>query len=172
MDDAIFTTHICNKGIFDIRKKAASCSFHFYLGLNHELYIHFSELKEKQIFKDFFVFNPEIFKNLFKLGWPICLTIMAESGMFSFASILMGWIGDVELAAHGISITVFALFFMIPLGISQAGTVIIAKTIGANEFSKLDQAASSVYFLGLGWALLNTFLIIFFGDFIISLFLN
>ena len=61
---------------------------------------------------------------------------------------------------------------MIPLGISQAGTVIIAKTIGANELSKLDQAASSVYFLGLGWALLNTVLIIFFGDFIISLFLN
>ena len=97
---------------------------------------------------------------------------MAESGMFSFASILMGWIGDVELAAHGISITVFALFFMIPLGISQAGTVIIAKTIGANELSKLDQAASSVYLLGLGWAVLNTFLIVFFGDFIISLFLN
>ena len=135
-------------------------------------YIHISDLNKKQIFKDFFVFDAEIFKNLFKLGWPICLTIMAESGMFSFASILMGWIGDIELAAHGISITVFALFFMIPLGISQAGTVIIAKTIGANDLSKLDQAASSVYFLGLGWAVLNTFLIIFFGDFIISLFLN
>ena len=135
-------------------------------------YIHFSDLKEKQIFKDFFIFDSEIFLNLFKLGWPICLTIMAESGMFSFASILMGWIGDVELAAHGISLTVFALFFMVPLGISQAGTVIIAKIIGANELTKLDQAASSVYLLGLGWAVLNTFLIIFFGDFIISVFLN
>jgi len=135
-------------------------------------YIHFSDLKEKQIFKDFFIFDNEIFLNLFKLGWPICLTIMAESGMFSFASILMGWIGDVELAAHGISLTVFALFFMIPLGISQAGTVIIAKIIGANELTKLDQAAASVYLLGLGWAVLNTFLIIFFGDFIISVFLN
>ena len=135
-------------------------------------YIHFSDLKEKQIFKDFFIFDNEIFLNLFKLGWPICLTIMAESGMFSFASILMGWIGDVELAAHGISLTVFALFFMIPLGISQAGTVIIAKIIGANELTKLDQAAASVYLLGLGWAVLNTFLIIFFGDLIISVFLN
>ena len=135
-------------------------------------YIHFSDLREKQIFKDFFIFDSEIFLNLFKLGWPICLTIMAESGMFSFASILMGWIGDVELAAHGISLTVFALFFMIPLGISQAGTVIIAKIIGANELTKLDQAASSVYLLGLGWAVLNTFLIIFFGDLIISVFLN
>ena len=135
-------------------------------------YIYFSDLKEKQIFKDFFIFDSEIFLNLFKLGWPICLTIMAESGMFSFASILMGWIGDVELAAHGISLTVFALFFMIPLGISQAGTVIIAKIIGANELTKLDQAASSVYLLGLGWAVLNTFLIIFFGDLIISVFLN
>ena len=135
-------------------------------------YIYFSDLKEKQIFKDFFIFDSEIFLNLFKLGWPICLTIMAESGMFSFASILMGWIGDVELAAHGISLTVFALFFMIPLGISKAGTVIIAKIIGANELTKLDQAASSVYLLGLGWAVLNTFLIIFFGDLIISVFLN
>ena len=59
-------------------------------------YIHFSDLKEKQIFKDFFIFDNEIFLNLFKLGWPICLTIMAESGMFSFASILMGWIGAVS----------------------------------------------------------------------------
>ena len=135
-------------------------------------YVHLSDLREKQIFKDFFIFDADIFTNLFKLGWPICLTIMAESGMFSFASILMGWIGDVELAAHGISITVFALFFMIPLGISQAGTVIIAKIIGANELTKLDQAAASVYLLGLGWAVLNTFLIIFFGDLIISVFLN
>ena len=33
MDDAIFTSHICNKGIFDIREKAASCACHFYIGL-------------------------------------------------------------------------------------------------------------------------------------------
>ena len=144
----------------------------FAMMLSGLLYIHFSDLKVKRIFKDFFIFDTIIFMNLFKLGWPICLTIMAESGMFSFASILMGWIGDVELAAHGISLTVFALFFMIPLGISQAGTVIIAKTIGANELAKLDKAASSIYLLGLGWAVVNTFLIIVYGDFIISIFLN
>ena len=49
-------------------------------------------------------------------------------------------------------------FFMIPLG-SQAGTVIIAKTIGANEL-QVGPSSFSVYLLGL-WCSTNTFLIVF-----------
>jgi len=135
-------------------------------------YSHFSDIKRFQLFTNFFVFDQKVFFQLLKIGWPICLTIMAESGMFSTAPIFMGWIGEAQLAAHGIVMIIFAFFFMIPLGISQAGTVRVAKTIGKKKISEIGDVALSIYGLGLSWAVINTLIIVLFGGNIINLFID
>ncbi len=132
----------------------------------------FSDIHKYKIFSNFFDFDKKIFSSLFKVGWPICLTIMAESGMFSTAPLFMGWIGEAQLAAHGVVMIIFAFFFMIPLGISQAGTVRIAKTIGERKLNDIGNVAFSVYGLGLGWACLNTAIIIIFREDIVNLFID
>ena len=136
------------------------------------IYSLLTEVKNIKIFDQFFTFEKETFSGLYKIGWPICLTIMAESGMFSAASVLMGWVGEIQLAAHGIVLTIFALFFMIPLGISQAGTVRVAKTIGEKKFNEVGQVALSIYSLGIGWSILGTIIILIFGNDIIGIFLD
>ena len=136
------------------------------------IYSLLTEVKNIKIFDQFFTFEKETFSGLYKIGWPICLTIMAESGMFSAASVLMGWVGEIQLAAHGIVLTIFALFFMIPLGISQAGTVRVAKTIGEKKFTEVGQVALSIYSLGIGWSILGTIIILIFGNDIIGIFLD
>ena len=131
-----------------------------------------SDIQKYKIFSNFFDFDKKIFSDLFKVGWPICLTIMAESGMFSTAPLFMGWLGEAQLAAHGVVMIVFAFFFMIPLGISQAGTVRVAKTIGERKLNDIGNVAFSIYGLGLGWACVNTVVIIIFREDIINLFID
>ena len=55
---------------------------------------------------------------VFKLGAPIGLSILAETGLFSAASVMMGWIGVIALAAHGIALQLASLTFMAHLGLS------------------------------------------------------
>jgi len=41
------------------------------------------------------VFAPdgEVMKRVFKLGWPIGLTSLAEGGLFSASAVMIGWLG-------------------------------------------------------------------------------
>jgi MATE family multidrug resistance protein len=63
------------------------------------------------------------FGQVFRLGWPIGLTTLAEVGLFAGSSILMGWVGEIALAAHGVALQIASITFMIFVGLSQAVTV-------------------------------------------------
>src|SRR3546814_6052439 len=58
----------------------------------------------------------DAFFEVVRLGWPIGLTIIAEVGLFAASSIMMGWLGTIQLAAHGIVLQLASIAFMIPLG--------------------------------------------------------
>jgi MATE family multidrug resistance protein len=73
------------------------------------------------------------FRDILRIGSPIGLTLFAESGMFSAASVLMGILGTNELAAHAIAIQCAAMTFMVPLGLSQATTVRVGYAYGARS---------------------------------------
>ena len=63
------------------------------------------------------------FGEVLRLGWPIGATIIAEVGLFATSSVMMGWLGTIPLAAHGIALQIGSISFMIPLGIASAATV-------------------------------------------------
>src|SRR3546814_11728465 len=58
-----------------------------------------------------------------RLGIPTGLTIVAESGLFSAAALIMGLISTEALAAHAIALQCVAVVFMVPLGIGQAAEI-------------------------------------------------
>ena len=71
---------------------------------------------------------------VFRLGWPIGVTGLLESGaVFRRVGLMMGWIGTVELAAHGIAMEIAALAFMVHLGLSNAATVRTGHAEGAGD---------------------------------------
>ena len=78
---------------------------------------------------------------VFRLGWPIGVTGLAESGLFQASALMMGWIGTVELAAHGIAMEVASLAFMVHLGLSNAITVRTAHADGAGDVAGLRGGA-------------------------------
>ena len=79
------------------------------------------------------------FKAVFRLGWPMGLTGLAESGLFQASALMMGWIGAKELAAHGIALEITALAFMVHLGLSNAVTVRGGQAWGAGDWTALRQ---------------------------------
>lgn len=59
-------------------------------------------------------------KQLFGLGLPSGMQMGLESGAFSIAVIMIGWLGTVPLAAHQVANTLSTLGFMMYYGISSA----------------------------------------------------
>ncbi|CCE95971.1 putative multidrug efflux protein [Sinorhizobium fredii HH103] len=90
------------------------------------------------------------------LGVPISLTILAEVSLFTVASLLMGTIGTIELAAHGIALQFASIAFMIPLGLAQAGTVRVGLAYGSGDLVGVRRAAVAVLALGCGFAAIGS----------------
>ena len=75
----------------------------------------------------------DVFREVLTLGWPIMITIVAESGLFSAISILIGTLGMEVAAAHQIALNFASTMFMVPLALSAAITVRVSHELGADR---------------------------------------
>lgn len=83
----------------------------------------------------------EAFGQVFRLGWPIGLTNLAEVGLFAASSVMMGWLGPIPLAAHGIALQITSLMFMVHVGLSNAATVRAGQAVGHRDGLLLRRGA-------------------------------
>jgi MATE family multidrug resistance protein len=83
------------------------------------------------------------FAEIFRLGWPIGLTHLAETSLFAASALMMGWLGTVPLAAHGIAIQIASMIFVIHLGLASAGTVRVGQAFAARDRGRLGRAAGA-----------------------------
>ena len=109
---------------------------------------------------------------VFKLGAPIGLSILAETGLFSAASVMMGWIGVTALAAHGIALQLTSLTFMAHLGLSSAVTIRMGNAAGRKDRSAMIEVTKAGAVISICWSLLTIILFVGFGTQLISLFLD
>ncbi|MFZ1468830.1 MAG: MATE family efflux transporter [Paracoccaceae bacterium] len=107
-----------------------------------------------------------------RLGWPIGLTSVAEGGMFTTSAIMMGWVGTVQLAAHGIALEAAAVAFMVHVGLSSAATIRVAQFDGRGQAQALRAAAKVALVLSFGVALVVIALFVTMPQQIIGLFLD
>lgn len=91
-----------------------------------------------------------VFFQIVRLGWPIGATIVAESSLFTASAIMMGWLGTIPLAAHGIALQIAAITFMVPVGFSQAGMTRVGLAAGKGDIEGIGRS---------GWAALALTLI-------------
>lgn len=83
----------------------------------------------------------EAMGRVFRIGWPIGLTTLAEVALFSVSAVLMGWLGTIPLAAHGIAMQITSITFMIHVGLSQAATIRAGNALGRRDGPGLRQGA-------------------------------
>ncbi len=130
------------------------------------------ELRRFSLFQRFWRPDWQAMRQVYRLGWPIGLTGLAEGGMFQASALMMGWIGTVELAAHGIALEVTALAFMVHLGLSNAATVRVGRAMGQNNAQSLRDGAKVALMLSLGFGVSMVVLFVALPTQIIALFLD
>ncbi len=116
-------------------------------------------LRDYDLFARFWRPDPGALAEVFRLGWPIALTLLAESGLFMATMIMMGWIGTLELAAHGIALQITSATFMVHIGLSSAATIRAGRAWSKGDADGLAQAARAALLLS---GLMVTATIIFF----------
>jgi multidrug resistance protein, MATE family len=114
----------------------------------------------------------DAFFDVLRLGLPISMTIIAEIGLFMMASLMMGWLGTIPLAAHGIAVQLAGIAFMIPLGLSHAATVRIGQAHGRNDLDGLDRAAKAALVIAAAVSVTGAVLFWLIPDLLIGLFLE
>ncbi len=92
---------------------------------------------------------------LWRLGLPIGAAIVAEVGVFSAATLVMGLIGRTALEAHAIALQIASLAFMVPLGLGQAATVRVGHAYGARDPRAISRAGWSAFGLTAAFAVLS-----------------
>lgn len=114
----------------------------------------------------------EVMGRVLRMGVPIGLTNLAEVGLFAASSIMMGWLGTVPLAAHGIVLQLATAAFMIHLGLSNAATVRAGNAFGLKDAALLKRGAISVIGLSAVMAGLSVLVFLALPEPLISLFLS
>ncbi len=95
------------------------------------------------------------FVALWRLGLPIGVTIMAEVGVFSAATLAIGLLGRAALEAHTVALQIASLAFMVPLGLGQAATVRVGHAYGARDAGAISRAGWSAFALTAAFAVLS-----------------
>lgn len=112
------------------------------------------------------------FFEVLRLGWPIGLTIIAEVALFTASSIMVGWLGTIPLAAHGIALQVTSVAFMVPLGLSAAATIRVGMAHGQQDLLALTRAGWSAMWLAMGFSVAAALTFWLFPEMLIGFYLD
>ncbi|MEX0276921.1 MAG: MATE family efflux transporter [Ruegeria sp.] len=129
-------------------------------------------LPEHSLFQRFWRPDWEMFFSVLRLGVPIGLTTLAEVSLFAMSAIMMGWLGKVPLAAHGIALNLASATFMVHLGLSNAATIRAGNALGRRDRAHLEKGAIAVTVMSLVMSVLTIILFLTCAEPLISLFME
>lgn len=85
----------------------------------------------------------ELIKKITGIGIPSGFQFLFEVGAFSFAAIMVGWLGTKQLAAHQIALSLASITYMIASGVGAAATVRVGNYYGKKNKDNLRTAGLS-----------------------------
>ncbi|MFT6169292.1 MAG: MATE family multidrug resistance protein [Celeribacter sp.] len=126
---------------------------------------------ENELFRNMFKPDWDVFGMVFKMGFPIGLTSLAEVSLFNVAAIMMGWISTTTLAAHGIALQLSAIAFMMQLGLAQVATIRAGNALGRGDEADLRRGALVVTIMSLIMAAITCVVYLTFAEPLIGVFI-
>lgn len=101
---------------------------------------------------------------LMALGAPVGVHHMLEYGAFAVVTVLMGWLGATQVAAHQVALNLAALTFMVPLGVSAAAAVLVGRAIGRGDAPAARGAARTALICGVAFMSTTALLFLFLAE--------
>lgn len=84
-------------------------------------------------------------KSIFTVGYPVAIQMALETSSFTFAAVMAGWLGVIELAAHQVVITISQLFFLMMQGLSFALSILVSNACGRGDYKGVQEYAGKGY---------------------------
>lgn len=109
-------------------------------------------------------------KALGKLSLPISLQMGMETAIFTFAAILVGWLGSEYLAAYQVILALGTIGFMVYYSFGAGMSIIIANYMGVGDIHQVRKSSVAGYHVILSSAILASILVITGGKSVLSLF--
>jgi MATE family multidrug resistance protein len=134
------------------------------------LYVRFV-LPQHDLFRRIWRADLDMLAQVFRLGWPISVTLLSEVGLFAASAVMMGWLGTVPLAAHGVAVQLASITFMVHLGLSNAATVRAGNAYGRMDAPHLARGAWVVTVMSLVFSAVTVACFFLFPDFLIGIFI-
>lgn len=127
---------------------------------------------DHQLFVRFWRADWEMFAKVLRMGVPIGVTTLSEVSLFAGSAMLMGWLGTIPLAAHGIAMQLGAAMFMMHLGVSNAATVRAGQAYGQRDGVALRRGAAAALILSSIVSLVTIVGFLTIPDLLLDLFLD
>jgi MATE family multidrug resistance protein len=128
------------------------------------------EYKKYRIIKEVFKVDFKLIKKIFGIGLPIGAANFCEVSFFMFATLLIGTMGTIDLAAHQIALNLASTTFMIASGVAQATSIQIGHSRGRNKYDEILGHAANGYALVFFFMLVVTFLFLTIPEKLISIY--
>lgn len=125
-----------------------------------------------RLFGRFWRADAQRFREVWRLGLPIAVTLALEITIFNTAVFLMGLIGASSIAAHAIALQIAAFTFMVPLGLSQAVTVRVGLAFGRRDKDGVTRAGWTAFAMGVSFMALMALVMLAMPHRLVSLFLD
>jgi MATE family multidrug resistance protein len=151
----------------------ATFSSRVFMALTIALYV-----MNKEFFKKYDVnfhfrnVNFKVIKKILQIGLPSGFQYFFEVGAFSFAVIMIGWLGTNPLAAHQIAINLASITFMSVLGISAAGGIRVGNEVGKKDISEVRRAGFTAIIMGASVMFICGIIFITFNKFLPTLYID
>lgn len=113
-----------------------------------------------------------LINEIYALSIPSGLQLFFEIGAFSFAVIMMGWLGETEMAAHQVAINIVATTYMMALGIAIAGGIRVGEGRGLRNPSRILMSGNVTFILVAAFMLCSITGILLFDSSLTRLFIK
>lgn len=127
-------------------------------------------LRKLEIFSHWPGLILERWRGILLLGLPISLSLLAEEGFFSVASLSIAPLGTQPLGAHQITMQIVVMVLMLSLGIGQATAIRMAGSLGSGDIAKTQQQVITGLLNAVIYSLLLGALIFLIPGAVVSLF--
>lgn len=114
--------------------------------------------------------NRKDIKHIARTSWPVSLQMTFESGSFSIAAIMTGWIGAVPLASFQIMVMLGTLGFCVYYSVAAAVSVLVSNAAGIGDRPLMRHVAFCGYHILLLLAAVASLLFWFCGPSILHQF--
>ncbi len=134
--------------------------------------LHHRRFRRLHILHRFWLPDWTSFRGIFRIGLPIGCTLLAESGLFAAAAMMMGWLGTDEVAAHAIALQCASIAFMVPQGLGSAAAVRVGLAYGRNDHAAIHKSGWTALAASTAFMSCTCLLFLMGGPWLVSLFLD